>query len=51
MSKKLEIYVFAHWKPMKEPELIGTLSALYAKGKKAFSFKYDNVWIKSKNQI
>ena len=51
MSKKLEIYVFAHWKPMKEPELIGTLSALYAKGKKAFSFKYDNVWIKSKNQM
>ena len=50
MSKKLEIYVFAHWKPMKEPELIGTLSALYAKGKKAFSFEYDNVWIKSKNQ-
>jgi len=50
MSKKLEIYVFAHWKPMKEPELIGTLSALYAKGKKAFSFKYDKVWIKSKNQ-
>ena len=51
MSKKLEIYVFAHWKPMKEPELIGTLSALYAKGKKAFSFKYDKVWIKSKNQM
>ena len=51
MSKKLEIYVFAHWKPMKEPELIGTLSALYAKGKKAFSFEYDNVWIKSKNQM
>lgn len=51
MSKKLEIYVFAHWKSMEEPELIGTLSALYAKGKKAFSFKYDNVWIKSKNQM
>lgn len=51
MSKKLEIYVFAHWKPMKEPELIGTLSALYAKGKKAFSFEYDKDWIKSKNQM
>ena len=50
-TKKLNIYVFAHWKPMQEAQLIGTLSALYAKGKKAFSFEYDKNWIKSKNQI
>jgi serine/threonine-protein kinase HipA len=50
-TKKLDIYVFAHWKPMKEAQLIGTLSALYAKGKKAFSFEYDKEWIKSKNQM
>lgn len=50
-TKKLDIYVFAHWKPMQEAQLIGTLSALYAKGKKAFSFEYDKNWIKSKNQI
>lgn len=48
---KLDIYVFAHWKPMPKPQLIGTLSALYAKGKKAFSFEYDKVWLKSKNQV
>ena len=48
---KLDIYVFAHWKPMKEPQLIGTLSALYAKSKKAFSFEYNKDWIKSKNQM
>jgi serine/threonine-protein kinase HipA len=48
---KLDIYVFAHWKPMQEPELIGILSALNAKGKKAFSFEYDKSWIKSKNQM
>ena len=48
---KLDIYVFAHWKPMPNPQLIGTLSALYAKGKKAFSFEYDKVWLKSKNQV
>jgi serine/threonine-protein kinase HipA len=46
---KLDIYVFAHWKPMKETELIGVLSALNAKGKKAFSFAYAKNWIKSKN--
>ncbi|WP_417857285.1 type II toxin-antitoxin system HipA family toxin [Xanthomarina gelatinilytica] len=51
MSKKTKIYVFAHWKPMQEPQLIGVLSALYAKGKKAFSFEYDKNWIKSKNQM
>ena len=48
---KLDIYVYAHWKPMQEPELIGILSALNAKGKKAFSFEYDKNWIKSKNQM
>ncbi len=48
---KLDIFVFADWKGMEEPKLIGTLSALYAKGKKAFSFEYDKVWIKSKQQM
>jgi len=48
---KLDIYVFAHWKPIQEHELIGILSALNAKGKKAFSFEYNKNWIKSKNQM
>ncbi|WP_299672118.1 type II toxin-antitoxin system HipA family toxin [uncultured Polaribacter sp.] len=48
---KQDIYVYAHWKPMQEPQLIGTLSALSAKGKKAFSFEYNKDWIKSKQQL
>ena len=48
---KFNIYVFAHWKGMEQPQLIGTLSALYAKGKKAFSFEYEKSWIQSKEQL
>jgi len=47
---KLDIYVYAHWKGMAKPQLMGILSALYAKGKKAFSFEYNKEWLKSKNQ-
>ena len=50
-KNKLDIYVYAHWKGMNDPQLIGLLSALYAKGKKAFSFEYDKDWIKSKEQL
>jgi len=48
---KLDIYVYAHWKGMEEPQLMGILSALYAKGKKAFSFEYNKDWINSKQQL
>ena len=48
---KLDIFVYAHWKGMKEPQLIGILSALYAKGKKAFSFEYDEEWLRSEQQL
>jgi len=48
---KQDIYVYAHWKSMKEAQLIGILSALFAKGKKAFSFEYDKNWLKSKQQL
>ncbi|OYX28905.1 MAG: toxin HipA [Flavobacteriales bacterium 32-35-8] len=48
---KLDIYVFAHWKGMQKPQLIGTLSALYAKGRKAFSFEYEKGWVASKQQM
>jgi serine/threonine-protein kinase HipA len=51
MSKnKFDIYVYAHWKGMLEPKLIGLLSAHFAKGRKAFSFDYDKSWINSKQQ-
>lgn len=48
---KQDIYVFAHWKGLPEPHLMGVLSVLYARGKKAFSFEYDKAWLKSKNQM
>jgi serine/threonine-protein kinase HipA len=47
MSTKTDIYVYAHWKGMQEPKIIGILSAQQAKGKKAFSFEYDKDWFKS----
>ncbi|MFC5683615.1 type II toxin-antitoxin system HipA family toxin [Flavobacterium sp. MAHUQ-51] len=50
-QNKTDIYVYAHWKGMSEPELIGILSAQQAKSKKAFSFEYDKHWLKSGNQF
>ncbi len=50
-QNKFDIYVYAHWRGMTEPELTGILSAHFAKGKKAFSFLYDKDWIKTKQQI
>ena len=50
-ENKFDIYVYAHWKGMREPELTGILSAHFAKGRKAFSFEYDRNWIKSKQQM
>jgi serine/threonine-protein kinase HipA len=49
-TSKTDIYIFAHWKGMPEPKLIGTLTAQAAKGKKAFGFEYDKSWIISEQQ-
>lgn len=50
-QNKFDIYVYAHWKGMQEPKMIGVLSAHFAKTKKAFSFEYDKDWIKSEQQM
>lgn len=50
-SNKTDIYVYAHWLGMPEPQIIGILSAQQAKGKKAFSFEYDIEWLKSKQKF
>jgi serine/threonine-protein kinase HipA len=50
-QNKIDIYVYAHWLEMPEPQIIGKLSAHFAKGKKAFSFEYDKQWLKSGNQF
>ncbi|WP_320113233.1 type II toxin-antitoxin system HipA family toxin [Draconibacterium orientale] len=46
-TAKTDIYVYAHWKGLSDPQLIGILSAHAAKGRKAFSFEYDAAWLKS----
>jgi serine/threonine-protein kinase HipA len=50
-STKKDIYVYAHWQSMPEPKLIGILSALLGKGKKAFSFEYDKDWLKTEQKF
>ncbi len=50
-QNKTDIYVYAHWQGILEPKMIGILSAQQAKGKKAFSFEYDNNWIKSEQKF
>ena len=40
-GNKTDIWVYAHWVGMPDPQCIGVLSAQQAKGKKAFSFEYD----------
>lgn len=47
---KFDIYVFADWSGLNEPTFVGILSAHFAKGKKAFSFEYDNDWLKTDEQ-
>ncbi|WP_431125655.1 type II toxin-antitoxin system HipA family toxin [Flagellimonas flava] len=49
-SGKFDIYVFADWVGLEKPMLIGTLSAHFAKGKKAISFEYDRAWLKTDAQ-
>lgn len=50
LRNKFDIYVYAQWKGMDEAKPIGTLSAHFGKGKKAFSFAYDRNWIQSEQQ-
>lgn len=46
---KTDILVYGHWVGMLDPEFIGTLSAHLGKGRKSFSFKYDENWLKGKS--
>jgi serine/threonine-protein kinase HipA len=48
---KTDIWVYAHWLGMKEPGLIGILSAHSGKGRKSFSFEYDKEWITTQERI
>ena len=46
-NAKKEIQVYAHWQGLDEPNLMGVLSVIPAKGKESFSFEYSATWLKS----
>ena len=51
MADKTDIWVYADWKGMISPKLIGKLTAHQAKGRKAYGFSYHADWINSGEQI
>jgi serine/threonine-protein kinase HipA len=50
-QNKTDIFVYAHWKGMSMPKVIGVLSAHVAKGKKVFKFEYDHNWLQSEQKF
>ncbi|MBK8969597.1 MAG: HipA domain-containing protein [Saprospiraceae bacterium] len=46
-AEKTDIWVYAHWLGMAEPQFIGILSAHQAKGRKAFGFSFNPAWLQS----
>lgn len=51
MKNKLDIYVYFHGLEFEDPIFIGTLSAISAKGRKAFSFEYSDSWLKEDSKF
>ncbi|MHC5310631.1 type II toxin-antitoxin system HipA family toxin [Myroides sp. LJL116] len=45
--QKTDIFVYADWQGLNAPLLMGILSAHQAKGRKAFCFTYDKLWLQS----
>ena len=50
-NQKRKILVYADWKGMDEPILMGFLYAELLRGKEIFSFEYDNEWLQSKHAM
>lgn len=48
MSEAKTINVFADWKGLAQPTLMGTLDVAFVRGKEVFSFEYDMDWLKTK---
>ncbi len=46
-GKNRTIYVYADWKGLNGPVLLGTLISDVIRGKEVFSFSYDSQWLKS----
>lgn len=45
------IWVYADWKPMEEPQLIGILVVQRVRGKEIFSFEYNEAWLSNSHAI
>jgi serine/threonine-protein kinase HipA len=48
-NNQREILVYAHWKGIQTPALMGTLRAAQLRGKEIFSFEYAHEWLSSGN--
>jgi serine/threonine-protein kinase HipA len=46
-NTKKEIQVYAHWRGLQAPSLMGVLTVSPSKGKESFAFEYGNAWLKS----
>ena len=47
-NTRREILVYASWRGLKEPTLLGTLYSEVVRGKEIFSFEYSEGWLESK---
>lgn len=46
-KEKKRILIYANWKDITGPVLMGALSATTGRGRESFSFEYNEVWLKS----
>jgi serine/threonine-protein kinase HipA len=51
MTSKTDIWVYADWLGMTDPELIGVLTVQQTKTRKSFSFSYERSWLRSSAQM
>ena len=45
----MDILVYANWKRLETPTLMGVLSITHTRGHAVFTFSYDKLWIKTDN--
>ena len=50
-TSKIDILVYADWLEISRPKLIGVLAAHQGKGRKTFSFSYDEKWLETEKQF
>jgi serine/threonine-protein kinase HipA len=50
-TSKIDILVYADWLEISAPKLLGTLSAHQGKGRKTFSFSYDEKWLETEKPL